>query len=67
MVIMKKQTALDYFGSVKALADFFEISVQAVYLWGDELPPLRALQLEKHIRDWSVNGPRRRASDRLEA
>ena len=34
---MKKQDAIDLFGSVRQLAYALEISVQAVYLWPEDL------------------------------
>jgi len=52
---MKTTAAIEAFGSVKALADALGITVQAVYQWGEEVPALRAYQIEalkeKHGRD----------------
>lgn len=44
---MKKQYAIEQFGSVKALARELGITVHAVYMWKDDkdIPPLRAYQI----------------------
>lgn len=42
---MKVKAAIDYFGSVKAVADRLGISTQAVYFWqkdGNDVVPLRS-------------------------
>jgi|TARA_R100001530_G_scaffold129413_1_gene99740 hypothetical protein len=44
---MTKQQAISHFKSVAALARVLGISTQAVYDWGDQVPELRQLQLEK--------------------
>lgn len=44
---MKKTTAIDYFGSVSALAEALSISQEAVSQWGENVPELRAYQLER--------------------
>lgn len=53
---MKKRDVLKYFGGdchavarlVEAMCEAgYEISTQAVYKWGAEVPPLRAYQLEQ--------------------
>jgi len=43
---MKTADATAHFGSVRALADALDISVQAVYDWGEEIPTGRAYQLQ---------------------
>ena len=43
---MKTADATAHFGSVRALAEALDISVQAVYDWGDEVPNGRAYQLQ---------------------
>ena len=43
---MKTAAAIESFGSVQALADALQISPQAVYQWGDEVPEGRAFQIE---------------------
>jgi len=48
---MKTSYVINKFGSVKELADFFDISVQAVYKWGDEVPELREYQLRARRPD----------------
>jgi len=47
---MKKNDALQHFGSERAIAEAIGISVQAVNKWGDDVPPLRAYQLQEKIR-----------------
>lgn len=46
-VPMKRQTAIDYFGSIPSLARALGITYEAVRQWGDEVPELRQFQLEK--------------------
>lgn len=43
---MHKQDAIAYFGGVRKLAEVLGISTAAVYQWPDEVPRLRALELE---------------------
>ena len=43
---MKTQTAIEYFGSVGALADVLKISRPAIYQWGEYVPNGRAYQIE---------------------
>ena len=42
---MKTSEAINLFGNVANLAGALGISVQAVYQWGDTVPPLRAYQI----------------------
>lgn len=42
---MKTKDALDAFGSVRELAAALDISVPAIYQWGEDVPPLRAYQI----------------------
>ena len=45
---MKTKTALDYYGgSPTKVAEALGISQASVSLWGEIVPPLRQLQLEK--------------------
>lgn len=44
---MKTENAINYFGSASKLAKALGISRHAIYQWGDDVPELRALQLEK--------------------
>ena len=44
---MRTQEAVDHFGSQAALAKALGIKQQSVADWGDEVPPLRQLQIEK--------------------
>ena len=46
-VPMKRQTAIDYYGSIPKLARALNITYEAVRQWGDEVPELRQYQLEK--------------------
>lgn len=43
---MKKQDVIDYFGSVTELAKALKIRPQSISQWGDEVPELRAYQIE---------------------
>ena len=43
---MLTEDAVKHFGSVAALADALEISVQAIYKWGLQVPKGRAFELE---------------------
>ena len=43
---MKTAAAVDHFGSMRALADALDITVQAIYQWGDAVPEGRAFQIE---------------------
>jgi len=42
---MLTSEAIAKFGSIRALARDLDISVQAIYAWGDTVPPLRAYQI----------------------
>lgn len=44
---MKKADAIKYFGSQKIIAETLGIKQAAVSQWGEEVPPLRAFQLER--------------------
>jgi len=44
---MKTNEAIKTFGSIPEIAKALGISVQAVYRWGDTVPPLRAYQLRE--------------------
>lgn len=44
---MKKEKAIELVGSKAKLARLLRVSKGAVSQWGDEIPELRALQLEK--------------------
>jgi hypothetical protein len=54
---MKTRDAIELFGGmgrgggVRQLARALNISVQAVYLWGDDVPPLRSYQIEKLLSE----------------
>ncbi|WGL54468.1 MULTISPECIES: Cro/CI family transcriptional regulator [Kluyvera] len=47
---MKKTKAIELVGSKAKLAKLLNVSKGAVSQWGDEIPELRALQLEKILR-----------------
>lgn len=42
---MKTQDAINQFGTVRKLAEALGLSVQAIYAWGENVPPLRAYEL----------------------
>jgi DNA-binding transcriptional regulator YdaS (Cro superfamily) len=44
---MKKRTAISYFGSSTKLAKKLKITKQSISQWGDDVPPLRAYQIER--------------------
>lgn len=43
---MKTQSAIDHYGSATKVAEILGISKAAVSQWGENVPELRALQLE---------------------
>lgn len=43
---MKTADAIKAFGSVRALAEACEVTVQAIYGWGDQVPSPRDFQIE---------------------
>lgn len=44
---MRTQDAIGYFGSQAALASALGIKQPSVAAWGEEVPPLRQLQIER--------------------
>lgn len=44
---MKKATAIRYFGNATNLAKTLGIAKASVSQWGEDIPPLRAYQLER--------------------
>lgn len=57
--MLKTAAVIKHFGSVEAVAEHFDISVQAVYQWGGEVPELRELQLVRDFPDVFGNQGRR--------
>lgn len=47
---MTKQDALDHFGGATKLAAALGVSRPAIYQWGETIPPLRQLQLQRITR-----------------
>ena len=47
---MKTTEAINEFGSVRKLALALGVSVQAIYKWGDAVPPLRAYQIRELVQ-----------------
>lgn len=47
---MKKQAAIDYFGSASKVSIVLNISRQAVSKWPEKIPEKQALKLEKLTR-----------------
>lgn len=47
---MKKTKAIELAGSKAKLAKLLNVSKGAVSQWGDDIPELRALQLEKIVQ-----------------
>lgn len=43
---MKTSELVVYFKSIQGIANFFEISRDSVYKWGDEVPESRQFELE---------------------
>lgn len=66
--MISKEKVLSHFETVEAVAEFFDISVQAVYQWPDEAIP-RERELELLLKVPGVFGaadqesPQRRQSD----
>ena len=56
--MITKERVIQHFGSVSAVAEFFDIEVQAVYQWDDVVPELRETQLLLRLPD--VFGKKRR-------
>ena len=48
---MTLDEAIKEFGSINEIAAILDISVQAVYRWRDEVPPLRVYQLRDKIAE----------------
>lgn len=44
---MKKRTAISHFGSSTKLAEQLQITKQSISQWGDDIPPLRAFEIER--------------------
>jgi hypothetical protein len=44
---MKTEEAIILFGSVRNLAKALDLSVQAIYAWGERVPPLRVYQIRE--------------------
>lgn len=44
---MKRQAAIDHYGSIPNLASALNITYEAVRQWGEDVPKLRQYQLEK--------------------
>ncbi|UIA82049.1 Cro/CI family transcriptional regulator [Erwinia tracheiphila] len=49
-IIMKKSDAISVVGSKAKLARLLKVTKGAVSQWGEDLPELRALQLEKLLK-----------------
>lgn len=47
---MKTKDAIEHFGGVQKLADALAIQRSAVYQWDENVPPRRALEIEKLTR-----------------
>lgn len=43
---MKKQEAIEAFGSVRKLADAIGVTEQAIHQWGEMVPELRSYQIK---------------------
>jgi len=48
---MKTKDAVDYFGGHTALAEALGVTRQAIYMWGDDVPELRAYHIEAVMRE----------------
>ncbi len=48
---MTKQEAIELFGTIRKLADALGVTEQAIYAWGDTVPPLRAYQIKEILQD----------------
>lgn len=44
---MRTDAAISHFGSVAKIAEVLDLTEQAVYQWGDMVPPLQAARLHK--------------------
>ena len=43
---MRKETAIEHFGGIPALAKRLGLTRHAIYMWGDVIPKLRAIELD---------------------
>ena len=53
---MKTTEAIHLFGNIANLARALNISVQAVYQWGDTVPELRTYQIRDMIASGAISG-----------
>lgn len=60
---MKTQAAIDHFGSVRALADALEITVQSVYEWGEIPPRGRQFEIQALTSGALLAEPRQASAD----
>lgn len=51
---MKTQEAIDAFGGVRQLAHALNISTQAIYFWGEDVPELRVYQIKQILAERSA-------------
>jgi len=54
---MRTSEAIEYFGTRRKLAELLGISTQATYDWGDEIPELRAYQIQVLTKNALVAAP----------
>lgn len=54
---MKTKDAINKFGTVAKLARALDISVAAIYQWGEDVPPLRAYQIKDIETSQSAQEP----------
>lgn len=47
---MTRQEAINHYGTRAKLAEAIKVSVTAIALWGESVPPLRQVQLQKLTR-----------------
>ena len=52
---MKTSEAIALFGSVRNLAAALGLTVQAIYAWGEQVPPLRTYQIKELQQEKQVS------------
>lgn len=61
---MKTSEILPHFnGSIRELAESLRITREAVYQWGEDIPPLRVFQIRELLMQRGADVPRQESSE----